>query len=241
MSPKKLILLSTFIISTIMISQTISGQQRTTAKNFQVQEFNSIKSDMIGNIIITQSNNSSVRAEGSQDLINALTVEVSNGELKLSMKSSIKKRFKKTNSKLTVWVNSSQINRVRNDGVGNITLKGKIDTDELLIESNGVGNFKADDLYVGNVKVNSDGVGNIILSGSAVFAELNSDGVGNVDAKNLNSKDVIVHSNGVGSVKCYASRDIELYASGIGSVTYYGNPNIKALHKDGIGSIKSGD
>ena len=126
MSPKKLILLSTFIISTIMISQTISGQQRTTAKNFQVQEFNSIKSDMIGNIIITQSNNSSVRAEGSQDLINALTVEVSNGELKLSMKSSIKKRFKKTNSKLTVWVNSSQINRVRNDGVGNITLKGKM-------------------------------------------------------------------------------------------------------------------
>ncbi|MFA7105309.1 MAG: head GIN domain-containing protein [Dysgonamonadaceae bacterium] len=241
MNPKKLILLSTLIISTIMISQTACGQQRITTKNFQVREFNSIKSDMIGNIIITQSNSSSVRAEGSEDLINALTIEVSNGELKLSMKSSIRKRFKNTNSKLTVWVNSPQINRVKNEGVGNITLKGKIDSDELIIESNGVGNFKAEDLNVGNARVNSEGVGNVMLSGSAVFLELNSDGVGNVDTKNLKAKDVIVHSDGVGSVKCYASRDIELYASGIGSVIYYGNPNIKALHKDGIGSLKSGD
>jgi hypothetical protein len=224
-----------------MISQSACGQQRITTKNYQVREFSSIQSDIVGNIIITQSNNRVVRAEGNEDLVNALTVEVRNDELKLSIKSSAKRKFKNRKNKLTVWVSTPQLNRVRNNGVGNISINGKIDTDKLLIESEGVGNFKAENLYVGEVKVNSNGVGNVTLSGSAQFADLNIDGVGNLDAKELKTVDAIVHSDGVGSVKCYASKEIEIHASGIGSVTYYGNPQIKSLNKEGIGSLKSGD
>jgi hypothetical protein len=83
-------------------------------------------------------------------------------------------------------------------------------------------------------------VGNIHLKGKGRLAEYESNGVGNVDAHAFIAEEVIVHSSGVGNIKCYASKNIELYGSGVGGIVYYGEPNIKALNKSGVGSIKKG-
>lgn len=223
-------------------AQTTYAQQRITTKNYNTRNFSAIETDIVGNITFTQSNRTSVSAEGEEDMVDRLIVTVNNNVLKLSMRKSLKSTFGNRKSKrLTVTISSPDLNKIKSDGVGNITLNGTVRTDKLHIESDGVGNISASQLDCRHLTIDSDGVGNTRLKGKGQFAEYKSDGVGNIDTREYLAEDVVVRSAGVGSVKCYASKSIELLGSGVGSITYYGKPNIKALNKSGVGKINSGD
>ncbi len=173
-------------------------------------------------------------------MVNRLIISVDGDELKISMKENTKIKFRNKGAKLTIKVSSPNLYRIDSDGVGNITLDGVVKTENLHIDSDGVGHVSASQLECNRLTVESDGVGNVQLKGKGQFAEYESNGVGNIDVRDFLAEDVIVNSNGVGNVKCYASKTIELYSTGVGSVVYYGEPNIKALNKDGVGSVKQG-
>lgn len=219
---------------------TAQSQHRTITKKFNVGSFSAIESEIIGNVVFTQSNHTSVTAEGNEDMVNRLIVKVEDNELKLSMKDNSRIKFRNKGPKLTIKVSSPNIYKIDSDGVGNISLEGVVKTENLHIDSDGVGNITASQLECNRLTVESDGVGNVLLKGKGQFAEYESNGVGNIDARDFIVENVIVHSTGVGNVKSYASKNIELYSSGVGSIVYYGEPNIKALNKNGVGSIKEG-
>ena len=232
---------------TIMGLQTAFAQNRgttgksgnsTITKNFNVGSFSAIETDIVGNILFTQSDDTSVTAEGNEDLVNRLIVTVKEDELKLRMRSNLRMKFRNKRAKLTIKVSSPNLYKIDSDGVGNITLEGVVKTESLHIDSDGVGNIRVSQLECDQLTVESEGVGNIHLKGKGRLAEYESNGVGNVDAHAFIAEEVIVHSSGVGNIKCYASKNIELYGSGVGGIVYYGEPNIKALNKSGVGSIK---
>jgi len=234
---------------TIMGLQTAFAQNRgrtdksgnsTITKNFNVGSFSAIETDIVGNIIFTQSDETSVTAEGDENLVNRLIVTVKEDELKLRMRSNVKIKFRNKRPKLTVKVSSPNLYRIDSDGVGNITLEGVVKTGNLHIDSDGVGNIRALQLECDQLTVESEGVGNIRLKGKGRLAEYELNGVGGIDTSDFIAEEVIVHSAGVGNIKCNASKNIELYGSGVGSIVYYGEPNIKALDKTGVGSIKAG-
>lgn len=228
------------LLATLSI-QTAYAQKKIISKNYNVGNFSAIDTDIVGNVIFTQSATTSVSAEGEEEMVNNLVVTVENNTLKLSKKKNLKRIFGNRKAKrLVVKVSAPNLYKIESDGVGNITLEGQVTTDRLDIESDGVGNISAMQLNCKRLTVDSDGVGNIRLKGKGEYAEFKSDGVGNIDTREFIADDVKVHLEGVGNVKCYASKNIELYASSVGNITYYGNPNIKALNKTGIGTIKSG-
>lgn len=219
---------------------TAQSDSRIITKNYNVGNFSAIESGIVGNIVFTQSDVTSVTAEGDEKMVNRLIVIVEGDELKLSMEDNTRIKFRNKGAKLTIKVSSPNLYKIDSDGVGNITLDGVVKTENLHIDSDGVGNVTASQLECGRLTVESDGVGNVRLKGKGQFAEYESNGVGNIDVQEFLAEDVIVNSNGVGSVKCYASKTIELYSTGVGSVVYYGEPNIKALEKNGVGSVKQG-
>ncbi len=219
---------------------TAQSQHRTITKNFNVGSFSAIESEIVGNIIFTQSSSTSVLAEGDDNMVNRLIVTVDGDKLNISMKDNTKIKFRNKRSKLTIKISSPNLYKIDSDGVGNISLAGVVKTEKLHIDSDGVGNITASQLECSRLSVESDGVGNIQLKGKGQFAEYESNGVGNVDARDFVVEDAIVNSTGVGSVKCFASKNIELYSSGVGSVVYYGEPHIKALERNGVGSVKEG-
>ncbi len=221
--------------------KTGQSDSSTITKSFNVGSFSTIESGIIGNIIFTQSNTTSVMAEGSEYLVNSLIVQVEDDGLKLSLKDNLKIKLKGKRAKLTVRVSSPNLYKIDSDGVGNISLEGVVKTENLHIDSDGIGNITASQLECDLLTVESEGVGNIHLKGTGRRAEYVSEGVGNVDTREFVAEEVIARLSGVGSVKCYASKTIELYSSGVGSIVYYGEPNIKALDKDGVGSIKAGE
>lgn len=233
------ILVAVLAMATI---QTACGQQRITSKNYSVGNFSAIETDIVGNIVFTQSGTTHVSAEGDEEMVNNLIIKVEGNTLKLSKKKDLKRIFgNRKATKLTVRISSPNLNQLESDGVGNVTLDGPVKIESLHIESDGVGNITASQLDCRHLTVDSDGVGNIRLKGNGGFAEYKSDGVGNIDARDFAAEDVTVRLSGVGSIKCYASNSIDLFGSGVGSITYYGKPTIKALNKSGVGSVKSGD
>lgn len=234
-------LIAIALLATLSI-QTVYAQKKIISKNYNVGNFSAIDTDIVGNVIFTQSSATSVSAEGEEDMVNNLVVTVENNTLKLSKKKNLKRLFGNRKAKrLVVKVSAPNIYKIESDGVGNITLEGQVTTDRLNIESDGVGNITAMQLNCNQLTIDSDGVGNIHLKGKGEYAEFKSDGVGNIDAQEFIAEDAKVHSDGVGNVKCYASKNIELYGNGVGNIIYYGKPNVKSLSKNGIGKIKSGN
>ena len=123
-----LIVIAVLAMTTI---HTAYAQQRITTKNYNVSNFSEIETDIVGNIIFTQSNRTSVSAEGDEDMINRLIVKVEGNELKLSMKKNLKSTFRNRKAKLTVKVSSPNLYKIESDGVGNISLDGLVRTENL--------------------------------------------------------------------------------------------------------------
>lgn len=234
---------------TLIGLQTACAQNRGTnnqsekspiTKNFNVGNFSAIEAGIVGNIIFTQSDATSVIAEGDKELVNRLIVTVEDDELKLSLEDNSKLKYKNRKPRLTVKVSSPNLYKIDSDGVGNISLDGVVKTEKLHINSEGVGNITASQLECDQLTIESEGVGNIRLKGKGRLAKYELNGVDNIDTREFIAEDVIASSMGIGNLKCYASKTIELNGSGVGNIVYYGEPNIKALNKSGIGSIKAG-
>lgn len=230
-------ILSTMLLVAVATSYSFAQKQTITNKTYSVQPFTIIESNIVGDVIYTQTNKASVRAEGDKDLVDRLMITEKNGVLKLHFEDEKKTKGKK---KLTVYISSPNIQQIDVEGVGNWKLEGAVNADNLTINFKGVGNFEAINLLSTNINVSYEGVGNLRLGGIADYLNVLSKGVGNINTQNLKTKKAVVKSEGVGSVKCYASESISLNNSGVGSITYYGNPVVTNLNNSGIGKIKAG-
>lgn len=241
---KKSILLSIAImllaINLEACAENKNGQRasgKIIVKNYDVVEFNKIKSQTVSNITYTQGDEVSLRAEGTESEIENLEVSFKDGELKLESK--IKDKKGKNNLKL--YITSPNLYKIDHEGVGTFTLKDKVSVDELEIEYEGVGSLVADNLECENLKVEFEGVGNMKLIGFAKNAKFKSEGVGNMDAKDFKVDHLTVKASGVGSIKCYASKTIDISSDGVGGVTYWGSAEVKRIEKSGIGKVKSAE
>lgn len=220
---------------------SVGAQSPQAADEFEVSKFTSIESSVFANINIKQSSTVSVRAEGSEKLLDLLDVRMDKDKLILTMKDSHQKKNKGNIEKLHIYISTPSLTHLDMDGVGNIELEGTFTTPELTIDSEGVGNLRAEKLEAGSIYVTSEGVGNITLRGKADKVEIKSEGVGNINTSELTTRSAVVTSKGIGNVSCHASEHLEIRSEGIGNVTYYGNPADKKLNKDGLGKIKAGD
>jgi hypothetical protein len=224
----------------ISISSISCAQTRQSKDEFDVSNFTTIRSSVVGNIEVRQASLTSVTAEGSEAMLDLLDVKMNNQTLVLKMEDRLMKRIRNNANKLTIYVSTPFLTHIDSEGVGNITIKGNFDTPELIIESDGVGNINADYLNADKVKIDSEGVGNISIGGNAESLDINSEGVGNINTRELITPNAIVISEGVGNISCYASEYLKINSEGIGNVTYYGKPKDTNLNKDGIGKIKAG-
>src|SRR5690554_70872 len=229
------------VIVLLAISSTSCAQTRNANDKFEVDDFTTIEASVVGNVEITQSNTTSVTAEGSEEMLDKLDVRMNNGKLVLDMDDRHRKLFKRNTGKLTIRIATPTLTEIDFEGVGNINIEGTFNTPQLVINSEGVGNLTAHNLQSDYVKISSEGVGNTIVGGKASKVEIDSERVGNVEADKLIAREAIVTSEGVGNVSCYASEYLKANSRGIGNVKYYGKPKETELSKNGIGKIRAGN
>ena len=219
----------------VNFAQGITPSKNYITREFKVSDFDKLDLTAVADVFYTQSTDGSVSLQvcGPDNFVELVTVEVKDNTLFLNMK---KKKVKKTSLKINV--SSPNLQCIRSRGVGNFHIKDKMETTNLTIRNEGVGNIKINDISCGELDLRSEGVGNVSIRGKAGKAGLVSRGVGNIDAAGLESKSVTAKSDGVGNISCHATQSIDAKVSGIGNISYKGNPADKQLKKSGIGRIK---
>lgn len=233
-----LLLTAGLLSSCVYMGEGIQPSKKLITRDYKVKEFNKIDAGTVGDIYYTQSadEKTDVQIYGPDNIVALIQVAVKDSTLLLSIDKSKKVRnFKK----MKITITSPTLNSISFKGVGDVHIDNGLTTDNLYVESKGVGDVKIKSLTCSSLNVQSMGVGNVKLEGTVQAATLHSKGVGNIEAGNLQASIVEASSQGVGDITCNAVESINAAVRGVGSIKYKGNPTIKSLNKKGVGTIKN--
>ena len=233
-----LLLTAGLLSSCVYMGEGIQPSKKLITRDYKVKEFNKIDAGTVGDIYYTQSadGKTDVRIYGPDNIVALIQVAVKDSTLLLSIDKSKKVRnFKK----MKITITSPTLNSISFKGVGDVHIDNGLTTDNLYVESKGVGDVKIKSLICSSLNVQSMGVGNVKLEGTVQAATLHSKGVGNIEAGSLQANIVEASSQGVGDITCNAVESINAAVRGVGSIKYKGNPTIKSLNKKGVGTIKN--
>ena len=201
-------------------------------KTFDVESFSRIYLQGPYEVHLRQSNKCSLTILAKESYMEKLEVSSGGGELHIELDG---KNFKKTKA-IEVYISFKDLEKLEIEGAVDLVCENRINTSNLKIEFEGAGNVE---LNVVADKIISEiaGVGNFEIEGETDYHKVEFDGIGNYEAKDLRSKYTIVESNGIGSVKVYASIKFKGEATGIGSIDYYGDPDDVSVDATGLGSV----
>jgi hypothetical protein len=85
------------------------------------------------------------------------------------------------------------------------------------------------------------GSGHMTLVGSARELHAGRAGSGELDARHLRAEQAELEHQGSGSSAVYASKRVQVEMTGSGNITVYGNPDQRAVSRNGSGSVSFQD
>jgi hypothetical protein len=85
------------------------------------------------------------------------------------------------------------------------------------------------------------GTGRMTLVGASHELHAEITGSGELDARHLRAEDAHLSHHGSGTSAVYASKHVNVELTGSGDVTVYGNPNNRAVSRNGSGSVSFHD
>jgi hypothetical protein len=201
-------------------------------RTFDVKEFNKIYLKGPYEVHLRQSGKCALTIIAKEEYFDRLEVDSDGDELQIELDG---KNYK-TNRSIEVYIQFKDLEKLEIVGAVDLVCENQIKTSNLKLEFEGAGNVE---LNVSANKVISEisGVGNFEIEGEAEYHKVEFSGIGNYESHHLRSKYTIVESNGIGSVKVYASDKFRGEASGIGSIDYYGDPDDVSIDASGLGSV----
>lgn len=174
-----LLLTAGLLSSCVYMGEGIQPSKKLITRDYKVKEFNKIDAGTVGDIYYTQSadGKTDVQIYGPDNIVALIQVAVKDSTLLLSIDKSKKVRnFKK----MKITITSPTLNSISFKGVGDVHIDNGLTTDNLYVESKGVGDVKIKSLTCSSLNVQSMGVGNVKLAGTVQAATLHSKGVGNI-------------------------------------------------------------
>lgn len=181
---KIILTLATAITAVFFTAQAESIQDRKIETR-NPGNFYGIMVNTNANIIITQSEYTSVQIAGEKSVIENVMTEVINGALVISGPAS---------KSVDIYITVENLNLIEVNGTARILGKGTFNTDVVLLKVNGSGSIKMDirSLTVGMIV---KGSGKIIASGSTGSSFVKVFGTGNVFTSDLDSFSNKYYSN----------------------------------------------
>jgi hypothetical protein len=216
----------------ILISITSVFADDKIEKTYNIDDFTKIYLKGPYEVHLRQTTKCGLTILAKEEYFDKLEVSSTGGELEIELDSKI---FKKTRA-IEVYINFQELEKLVIEGAVDLQCDNQIKTDNLKLEFEGAGNVE---LNINTNKMIADisGVGNFEIEGETDYHKVDFSGIGNYDARYLRSKYTIVESNGIGSVKVFASAKLKGEASGIGSIDYYGDPDHVDINATGLGSV----
>ena len=230
-----LLVMSFLVSSCFAVAKDAKGKEIT--KQIPAKNFSAIELKGAADIVYTQERNGRITVTAPEDVIGLIDVSVRNNTLSVSTQRMDEAR-RNRNFNITVKASSPMLSNIDVRGAGDITLQGTMNLNELGVKVKGAGDLKAEDLHCRNLSLDISGAGDVNLQGEAQKAVYMVKGAGDIDAFNFRVHSLVVDVSGAGDVECNAS-ELSIENKGAGNVTYKGNPVIKQINSQGIGTIKS--
>jgi hypothetical protein len=206
----------------------------TQTRQDDVSDFNRISIQTIGEFIIEQGNEESLKIEAPRDFLRYVETTVDNGTLEIGMRRGF---LNSSIGKTTFTIKVKDLEEVSLSGAGAIKIFS-LDTDELSVNLTGAGSIEIDDLSTKKLDVNLHSAGAVIIAGNAEKQEISLTGVGSYEGGDLQSDDAEINLTGAGSAVVWAEEYLDAEISGIGSIVYFGDPEVYQ-NISGLGSISS--
>lgn len=235
----------------ILKKEQIAGSGHVIAKTIDIETFDGITLEGIGNVQVKQGDSESLVVSTDDNILPLLDIGVKGGDLVLGTRGRIEIVPSKT---VTYDITIKNLSRVTLSGSGSvhagaftgnevkIDLAGSGDihfdtlsADRVLPRVTGSGSVKLDNISASNVDAAITGSGQISLGGKAQTQELNLDGSGAYNNGDLATDATKVDISGSGSALVQAKNTLDISVNGSGKVEYYGQP---AVEQRGHGSMR---
>ena len=216
----------------MLISITSSFADDKIEKTYHIDDFTKIYLKGPYEVHLRQTDKCGLTILAKEEYFDEMEVTSSGGELEIELEG---KNFKKTWA-IEVYINFKVLEKLKIEGAVDLQCENQIKTDNLKLEFEGAGNVELN-VVTSKIIANISGVGNFEIEGETDYHKVDFSGIGSYDAQYLHSKYTIVESNGIGSVKVFASAKLKGEASGIGSIDYYGDPDDVDISANGLGSV----
>jgi len=204
-------------------TKTVQGEGDLVEESRQVEGFNKIEINGMGEIIVELGTEESLTVEAEENLVQYLETYVRGSSLVIEIEDGI--TIVPTKS-LTFYVTVVSLEGLAISGAGNVQLP-ELEADRFSIDLSGAGNIEIDSLNADSFDVSMSGVGNLnVFDGKVSSQDVMISGAGKYSARNLESDDAAITISGLGSATLRAENYLNVTISGGGDVSYYGNPDV---------------
>jgi hypothetical protein len=190
----------------------VKGSGTVVTQVRPVDNFNTIRLDSIGDLVVEQICSDSLKVETDDNLQSIVTSTIKDGTLTLAEAGC--KNCSPTRIVFTATV--KQLQELDLPSTGSMRVS-RLDGPSLLVKLTGTGSIK--------------------LSGRVGDLKISSSGTGNCDASELTAKSATVVLSGTGNVRVNAGDTLDAKNTGTGKISYLGSPKL-TQSVSGVGSIQ---
>lgn len=229
-----LFLLGTLLIATSVSCRKIEGHGPVISEVRNVNEFSEIKSEISGDLLISQGHYYSVVVEGQQNILDKLITETKGHQLDI--------RFKNgtfiSGEKIRIHITMPKVTGLSLNGSGNIAFMTPLASTLLQLKISGSGNINLQQVEADEMDAKISGSGDMTISGGSVHNEsLNISGSGDMDFINVKADNADITLSGSGNAQVYVTGYLNATIAGSGDIYYKGSPAID-VDISGSGSLK---
>ncbi len=222
------------LVFTLNTYAQMKGDGNVITRTIELSSFHSLDIGGSFNIYFTQADEQKVEIETDANLMDRITLDVSDGTLNISSKP-IKKY-----TKLNISLQAPTLEDLNIHGASEFSTRGVLKGDKLTVNSSGASSAE---LYinVGELHTVSSGASNIHYTGIARLHQVNASGASEVDAGDLETETADVEASGASSVSIDVDQDLTLNTSGAADVDYNDVAEITYKNKNDIVVIQDRD
>ena len=226
----------------ISLPSMIRGSGNIVSKSYEVNDFDQVELNTIGEVRIEQGNSPNLIIETDDNILPLLEVKVEGSNLTLGVKNDenvkpsqgiIYHIVVQTLSALTTnssgdlyagHIEGGSLEIFLN-GSGSVSLKD-VTVKDFLITSNGSGNVRVDTMDADSIRTVLLASGNVQLAGVAISHIVESNGSGDVRADSLKTSNTGINLQAGGNAVVWVLDSLDVTLIGSGRIEYYGAPRV---------------
>jgi predicted small secreted protein len=234
-----------FVALALSACGTLRGSGNVITETREIGRFDEINLAGIGEVIITQGDEVSLKIEAEDNIMRYLKSEVQGGALTLSLRQPAAMVSVWPTQPIKFYVTVTDLEAITVAGSGDVSAEAitaksmalrvlgsgdihleALDSDDVTVTIAGSGDVKVDDLAGSNLITTITGSGTCTLQGEVTEQGVRIAGSGDYRADNLQSEDANVTIAGSGSSYVNVSDSLDVRITGSGDVRYSGSPRL---------------